>query len=74
MRPVGADTGAHLCLRARTTDAIDAVHRLALCNGGTNDGAPGPRQATQVVYYAAFVRDPDGNRIEIMTVPPAMTP
>ena len=74
MRPIEADTGAHLCLRARTNDVIDTVHRLALSNGGIDDGAPGLRQATQVVYYAAFVRDPDGNRIEIMTVPPAATP
>ena len=37
--------------------------------GGTDDGAPGPRQATMVVYYAAFIRDPDGNKIEVMTVP-----
>jgi catechol 2,3-dioxygenase-like lactoylglutathione lyase family enzyme len=71
MRPIEHDTGAHICLRARTTDAIDAAHRHALSNGGVDDGAPGLRQATQVVYYAAFVRDPDGNRLEIMTVPPA---
>ena len=71
MAPVAADTGAHLCLRAATPAAIDAFHRLAIQSGGQDDGPPGPRQATQVVYYAAFIRDPDGNRIEVMTVPPS---
>jgi catechol 2,3-dioxygenase-like lactoylglutathione lyase family enzyme len=69
MAPVAADTGAHICLRARSTAAVDAFHARALASGGTDDGAPGLRQATQVVYYAAFIRDPDGNRLEVMTVP-----
>ncbi len=69
MSEVAADTGAHLCLRARTPEAVDAFHAAALANGGTDDGKPGLRQATMVAYYAAFFRDPDGNRIEAMTVP-----
>jgi catechol 2,3-dioxygenase-like lactoylglutathione lyase family enzyme len=69
MPPIAADTGAHICLRARSTEAVDAVHARALSHGGRCDGAPGLRQATQVLYYAAFIRDPDGNRIEVMTVP-----
>jgi catechol 2,3-dioxygenase-like lactoylglutathione lyase family enzyme len=69
MAAISPDTGAHICLRARTTEAVDAFHALAVANGGTDDGAPGLRQATQVTYYAAFIRDPDGNRIEVMTVP-----
>lgn len=64
-----ADTGAHICLRARSAEAVDAFHARALANGGTDDGAPGLRQATQIMYYAAFIRDPDGNRLEVMTVP-----
>jgi catechol 2,3-dioxygenase-like lactoylglutathione lyase family enzyme len=71
MAPVAADTGSHVCLRARAREAIDAFHRAALSEGGTDDGAPGPRKATLVTYYAAFVRDPDGNRLEAMTVPAA---
>ena len=69
MPPVDIGTGTHVCLRARSTETIDAFHRLALAHGGTCDGPPGPRQGALVVYYAAFVRDPDGNRIEVMTVP-----
>ena len=71
MAPTATGTGAHVCLRARSTEAVDAFHAAALANGGTDDGAPGLRQATQVVYYAAFIRDPDGNRLEVMTVPPS---
>jgi catechol 2,3-dioxygenase-like lactoylglutathione lyase family enzyme len=52
---------------------VATFHRLALRHGGVDDGAPGLRQATQVTYYAAFVRDPDGNRIEVMTVPALAT-
>ena len=69
MAAIDHNTGAHLCLRARSTEAIDAFHHAALAHGGADDGAPGLRQATMVDYYAAFIRDPDGNRIEVMTVP-----
>jgi catechol 2,3-dioxygenase-like lactoylglutathione lyase family enzyme len=71
MAAIAADTGAHICLRARSVEAVDVFHALALANGGTDDGPPGLRQATQVMYYAAFIRDPDGNRLEVMTVPAA---
>lgn len=64
-----ANTGAHVCLRARSIDAVDEFHRRAISIGAKDDGAPGPRQASMVVYYAAFIRDPDGNRVEVMTVP-----
>ena len=69
MSAAPADTGAHLCLRARSTAAVDTFHARALALGGTDDGPPGLRAATMVTYYAAFIRDPDGNRIEVMTVP-----
>ena len=39
----------------------------ALANGGTDDGPPGIREIYSPDYYAAFVRDPDGNRIEAVT-------
>ena len=41
----------------------------ALGAGGSSDGAPGLRPHDRVKYYAAFVRDPDGNRIEAVTFP-----
>ena len=67
MTPPDADTGAHICLRASSVEAVQAFHAAALAGGGKSDGAPGPRQATMGGYYAAFIRDPEGNRIEAAT-------
>jgi catechol 2,3-dioxygenase-like lactoylglutathione lyase family enzyme len=61
------DSGVHICLRARDTAAVDAFHAAALNAGGTSDGAPGLRPEYYSHYYAAFIRDPDGNRIEAVT-------
>lgn len=69
MAAVDRDTGAHVCLRARSSEAVDAFHKAALLQGGRDDGPPGPRKAAMVTYYGAFIRDPDGNRLEVMTVP-----
>ena len=62
-----ANSGAHVCFRARSTDLIDAFHAAALKAGGASDGAPGLRPQHGEGYYAAFIRDPDGNRIEAVT-------
>lgn len=67
MAPASPDSGAHICLRAKTTVAVDAFHAAAIANGGASDGAPGARKNDDPRYYAAFVRDPDGNRIEAVT-------
>ena len=64
---VAEDSGAHVCLRAPDAEAVDAFHAAALKAGGTSDGAPGLRPEYHDGYYAAFIRDPDGNRIEAVT-------
>ena len=69
MPRLSADSGAHICLRAKTTAEVDAFHAAALSAGGASDGAPGIRPHDRVRYYAAFVVDPDGNRIEAVTFP-----
>jgi catechol 2,3-dioxygenase-like lactoylglutathione lyase family enzyme len=69
MAPVPLESGAHICLRAKSTDEVDAFHAAALDAGGCSDGAPGLRPHARVRYYAAFVIDPDGNRIEAVTFP-----
>jgi catechol 2,3-dioxygenase-like lactoylglutathione lyase family enzyme len=56
--------GYHVGFSARTRDAVDQFYRLALDNGGTDEGEPGPRPDYGPDYYGAFVRDPDGNKIE----------
>jgi catechol 2,3-dioxygenase-like lactoylglutathione lyase family enzyme len=67
MAGIAADTGAHVCLRAPGTAAVDAFHAAALAAGGSSDGAPGLRPHRTGGYYAAFVRDLDGNRVEAVT-------
>ncbi|CCE06161.1 conserved hypothetical protein [Bradyrhizobium sp. STM 3843] len=69
MPRVAAESGAHICLRAKTTAEVDAFHAAALEAGGSSDGAPGLRPHDRVRYYAAFILDPDGNRIEAVTFP-----
>ena len=64
---VTSDTGVHVCLRAESTQAVDAFHAAASPAGGSSDGAPGLRPEYFAGYYAAFIRDPDGNRIEAIT-------
>lgn len=67
MAPVAPDSGAHVGLRVRTSALVDAFHAAALAAGGTSDGAPGLRPQHGEGYYAAFIRDPDGNRMEAVT-------
>jgi len=61
------DSGAHVCLRAPDAQAVDAFHAAALAAGAASEGAPGKRPEYSARYYAAFVRDRDGNRIEAVT-------
>lgn len=68
MDPLPAHPGAHVCLRVRSTELVDAFHAAALANGGSSDGLPGLRPHDGASgYYAAFIRDLDGNRIEAVT-------
>ena len=65
-RPVPADerSGLHFCFAAPDAAAVDAFHAAALRAGGRNNGAPGLRPVYDPDYYAAFIIDPDGYRIE----------
>ena len=63
MAPVEADGGSHVALRVRTIELVDAFHAAALAAGGTSGLRPQHGEG----YYAAFIRDPDGNRIEAVT-------
>jgi catechol 2,3-dioxygenase-like lactoylglutathione lyase family enzyme len=64
---LAGDCGAHAALRVRTIELVDAFHAAALAAGGACDGAPGLRPQHGEGYYAAVIRDPDGNRIEAVT-------
>lgn len=58
--------GGHVCFNAETPQAVARFHAAGLAAGGLDDGAPGPRPTYAPGYYAAFLRDPDGNKIEAM--------
>jgi catechol 2,3-dioxygenase-like lactoylglutathione lyase family enzyme len=57
----------HWAFRARSRAEVRAFYEAALTHGGTDDGPPGLRPHYHPDYYGAFVRDPDGNRIEAVT-------
>jgi len=57
----------HVALLARGRAAVTAAHAAALANGGRDDGPPGPRPHYGPLYYAAYVRDPDGLRVEFVS-------
>jgi catechol 2,3-dioxygenase-like lactoylglutathione lyase family enzyme len=65
-RPVPADekSGLHVCFAAPSRRSVDAFHAAALAAGGKDNGKPGLRRDYGDSYYAAFVVDPDGYRIE----------
>jgi catechol 2,3-dioxygenase-like lactoylglutathione lyase family enzyme len=65
-RPAGTGNGTHVAFLAVTRAQVDAFHAAGLAAGGTGEGPPGPRPAYGEHYYAAFLRDPDGHKIEAM--------
>ena len=67
MAPVAPSTGTHICLRASSPEAVKAFYDVAMSAGATSDGPPGSRPEYTDGYFAAFIRDPDGNKIEAVT-------
>lgn len=56
--------GVHIAFHANDRQAVDAFFLAAMEYGGVEDGRPGLRTEYHPDYYGAFVRDPDGNKIE----------
>ena len=67
MTRADADSGAHFALRASSANMVQNFHEAALKAGGSSDGGPGLRPEYTAGYFAAFVRDPEGNKIEAVT-------
>lgn len=63
-QPPHHGNGWHAAFVAQDRTAVDAFHKSALQHGGTNEGTPGLRPHYHPNYYAAYVRDPDGNKIQ----------
>ena len=62
--PPGPQSGLHFCFDAPERKAVAAFHKAALAAGGRDNGQPGLREDYGADYYAAFIVDPDGYRIE----------
>lgn len=52
--------GVMVAFQAKDKEQVDRIYRIALANGGTDEGAPGPRGEG---FYAAYFRDLDGNKL-----------
>ncbi|MFZ0976506.1 MAG: VOC family protein [Solirubrobacteraceae bacterium] len=65
-RPPGPGYG-HLALRASGKAAVDAAYKGGLATGGSDDGPPGMRPQYGRRYYAAYLLDPDGLRVEVVS-------
>lgn len=68
-RAPSVGNGAHIGFSARSKEAVQKFHAAAVQNGGTDEGEPGPRPDYGPDYYGAFVRDPEGNKIEAVLHP-----
>ena len=65
--PANAESGLHFCFEGPTRGDVDAFHAAALKHGGKDNGKPGLRADYGENYYAAFVVDPEGYRLEAYT-------
>ncbi|MBY8332554.1 VOC family protein [Qipengyuania pacifica] len=58
--------GTMVAIEARDRDQVKRLYDIALANGGSSEGEPGPRgepDENGMVFYAAYFRDPDGNKL-----------
>jgi catechol 2,3-dioxygenase-like lactoylglutathione lyase family enzyme len=62
-QPATVGNGSMVAFRAHSRQEVDRFHAAALAHGGACDGAPGLRLHYAADFYAAYVRDPDGNKV-----------
>jgi catechol 2,3-dioxygenase-like lactoylglutathione lyase family enzyme len=62
-QPATAGNGTMVALKAKSWKEVQNFHAAALANGGTSEGEPGLRSQYNPDFYAAYVRDPDGNKL-----------
>ena len=64
-QPARGGNGIMIAFKGPSREAVDAAHAAALAQGGTDEGAPGPRPADSTSFYGAYVRDPTGNKLAL---------
>lgn len=62
--PASYGNGTHVAFLAKSRAVVDAFYAAALAHGGTDEGEPGLRPHYHPNYYGAYVRDPDGNKLQ----------
>jgi len=65
-QPATVGNGSMGACRATSWQQVDDFHAAAIANGGTSEGAPGLRPQYNPDFYAAYVRDPDGNKLAVV--------
>ena len=63
-KPATVGNGTHIAFLARTRAQVDAFHAAALAQDGSDEGAPGLRLHYHPSYYGAYIRDPEGNKLQ----------
>lgn len=66
--------GTMVAIEAKSREQVDKLYAIALANGGSDEGAPGPRGEPDEhgnVFYAGYFRDPDGNKLNAFLMAPA---
>ncbi|MGH1478692.1 MAG: VOC family protein [Geminicoccales bacterium] len=63
-QPASSGNGFHIAFMAESPEMVDKFHATALTHGGSDEGQPGLRSIYAPDYYAAYIRDPDGNKLQ----------
>lgn len=67
-QPATVGNGVMVALEVKDKDQVARLHAIALAHGGSCEGPPGPRSEG---FYAAYFRDPDGNKLNAYVMGPA---
>ena len=65
-KPASSGNGVNIALLAATRDQVNKFYAIALDNGGQDEGAPGIRGEAHPNFYAAYTRDPSGNKLVVV--------
>ncbi|WP_105189592.1 VOC family protein [Pseudoalteromonas sp. T1lg48] len=68
-KPAGPGNGTMTAFRVQSPEQVVALHKMALEKGGSDVGAPGYRPQYGDGFYAAYVRDCDGNKLAFVVYP-----
>ncbi|HEY8192243.1 MAG TPA: VOC family protein, partial [Alphaproteobacteria bacterium] len=65
-KPAQPCNGSHVAFRANSKEQVQEFYKAAIANGGTTETPPGPCPEYHENYYAAYIYDPDGHKVEVV--------